>query len=96
MRLAILTGGGDCPGLNAIIRAAVRCGISRYGHTFAGYIDGWGGVVDDEWIELDLAAVRGSSRGAGRSSGAPASTRCSRKTVPTASGRRSRATDATA
>jgi 6-phosphofructokinase 1 len=59
MRLAILTGGGDCPGLNAVIRAAVRCGVSRYGHTFAGYIDGWGGLLDDEWIELDLAAVRG-------------------------------------
>ncbi len=59
MRLGILTGGGDCPGLNAIIRAAVRGGVTRGGHSFVGFVDGWQGVLDDASIELDLAAVRG-------------------------------------
>jgi len=58
MRLAILTGGGDCPGLNAIIRAAVRSG-ARSGHTFVGVEDGWAGLLDPAVRELDLPAVRG-------------------------------------
>jgi ATP-dependent phosphofructokinase / diphosphate-dependent phosphofructokinase len=59
MRLGILTGGGDCPGLNAVIRAAVRSGVTRHGHTFLGFQDGWRGVLQDDAVELDLPAVRG-------------------------------------
>jgi ATP-dependent phosphofructokinase / diphosphate-dependent phosphofructokinase len=46
-RFGILTGGGDCPGLNAVIRAVVRKGINRYGHAIVGYRDGWRGVLDN-------------------------------------------------
>jgi len=45
-RIGILTGGGDCPGLNAVIRAVVRKGVSEYGHAIVGYRDGWRGVLD--------------------------------------------------
>ena len=43
MRIGVLTGGGDCPGLNAVIRAIVRKGAGVYGHEFVGYRDGWRG-----------------------------------------------------
>ena len=43
MRIGVLTGGGDCPGLNAVIRAVVRKGEGIYGHTFVGYRHGWRG-----------------------------------------------------
>ncbi|MDQ3751916.1 MAG: 6-phosphofructokinase [Actinomycetota bacterium] len=46
-RFGILTGGGDCPGLNAVLRAVVRKGINRYGHAIVGYRDGWRGVLDN-------------------------------------------------
>ncbi|MBA3350162.1 MAG: 6-phosphofructokinase [Actinobacteria bacterium] len=46
-RFGILTGGGDCPGLNAVIRAVVRKGINRHGHAIVGYRDGWRGVLDN-------------------------------------------------
>ncbi len=59
MRLGILTGGGDCPGLNAIIRAAVRKGVGIHGHSFVGFRDGWEGVVHDEATELGIAEVTG-------------------------------------
>ena len=41
MRIGVLTGGGDCPGLNAVIRAIVRKGVEHCGHDFVGYRDGW-------------------------------------------------------
>ena len=41
MRVGVLTGGGDCPGLNAVIRAVVRRGIQEYGLEFVGFRDGW-------------------------------------------------------
>ena len=44
-RIGILTGGGDCPGLNAVIRAVVRKGVNHYGHAIIGYEDGWAGVL---------------------------------------------------
>ena len=44
MRIGILTGGGDCPGLNAVIRAVVRKGIMHYDDQFAGFMEGWRGV----------------------------------------------------
>jgi len=59
MRLGILTGGGDCPGLNAVIRATVRKGITVHGHSFVGFNDGWQGVLDDDASDLDLTGVRG-------------------------------------
>jgi ATP-dependent phosphofructokinase / diphosphate-dependent phosphofructokinase len=45
-RIGILTGGGDCPGLNAVIRAVVRKGVNHYGHAIVGYRDGWRGVLE--------------------------------------------------
>ncbi len=41
MRIGMLTGGGDCPGLNAVIRAAVRKGIQHHGDEFVGFMEGW-------------------------------------------------------
>ena len=58
MRLGILTGGGDCPGLNAAIRAVVRAGDQR-GVTVLGFRDGWRGVLDGEAHQLSIEDVRG-------------------------------------
>ncbi|MGH1503890.1 MAG: 6-phosphofructokinase [Acidimicrobiales bacterium] len=60
MRVGILTGGGDCPGLNAVIRGAVRKGVKHYGDECIGFIDGWRGVMDQEIVPLDIAALRGT------------------------------------
>jgi 6-phosphofructokinase 1 len=59
MRIGVLTGGGDCPGLNAVIRAVVRKGEGEYGHNLVGYRHGWRGVIQGESIDLHVAAVRG-------------------------------------
>ncbi len=59
MRVGILTGGGDCPGLNAVIRGVVRLGERHYGDTFLGFQDGWRGVLEDRWRPLDVEACRG-------------------------------------
>ena len=59
MRIGILTGGGDCPGLNAVIRAAVRKGVTEHGDEFVGFRDGWRGVLDADTMPLDLSAIRG-------------------------------------
>ncbi|MDE3200646.1 MAG: ATP-dependent 6-phosphofructokinase [Acidobacteriota bacterium] len=59
MRVALLTGGGDCPGLNAVIYAAVRKGINTYGDEFIGFLDGWKGVIENRFIPLTLEAVDG-------------------------------------
>ncbi|HEX6400429.1 MAG TPA: ATP-dependent 6-phosphofructokinase, partial [Actinomycetota bacterium] len=59
MRLGVLTGGGDCPGLNAVIRSAVRSGSSVHRHEFVGYRDGWRGVVEGDSVGLGPEAVRG-------------------------------------
>ena len=59
MRIGILTGGGDCPGLNAVIRAVVRKGVSEHGDEIVGFRDGWRGMLDGDSVPLDLAAVRG-------------------------------------
>ncbi|HEY5170568.1 MAG TPA: 6-phosphofructokinase, partial [Acidimicrobiia bacterium] len=58
MRIGMLTGGGDCPGLNAVIRAVVRKGIGQYGHTIVGYRHGWRGPMQGESMDLSLGAVR--------------------------------------
>ena len=60
MRVGILTGGGDCPGLNAVIRAIVRKGERHYGDELLGFIDGWRGVMDGEFMELDVERLRGT------------------------------------
>jgi 6-phosphofructokinase 1 len=58
MKVGILTGGGDCPGLNPVIRAAVRTSIG-YGFEVAGVLNGWKGLIDVEIKPLDLYAVSG-------------------------------------
>src|SRR4029079_6745535 len=59
MRIGVLTGGGDCPGLNAVIRAIVRKGVAEYGHEFVGYRDGWRGPLERESRPLGVPEVRG-------------------------------------
>ncbi len=55
----MLTGGGDCPGLNAVIRALVRNGIDGFGDELIGFRDGWRGVVENSYMELDIESTRG-------------------------------------
>ena len=59
MRIGMLTGGGDCPGLNAVIRAVVRKGIDAYGDQLLGFRDGWRGVLEDVQDELTIESTRG-------------------------------------
>ncbi len=59
MRIGVLTGGGDCPGLNAVIRAVVRKGERQYGHNLVGFRYGWRGVVECQMMDLTLATTRG-------------------------------------
>jgi phosphofructokinase-like protein len=59
MRIGVLTGGGDCPGLNAVIRAIVRKGVDAHGHEFVGFRYGWAGVLNNDTTPLDLSTTRG-------------------------------------
>ncbi len=59
MRVGVLTGGGDCPGLNAVIRAVVRKGIDVYGYEFVGFRDGWKGPLEGFTMPLGIPEVRG-------------------------------------
>jgi len=59
MRIGVLTGGGDCPGLNAVIRGVVRKGVQVYGHEFVGFRDGWRGPIEGDTCPLTVAEVRG-------------------------------------
>jgi len=59
MRIGVLTGGGDCPGLNAVIRAVVRKGVEHCGHEFVGYRDGWRGPLERDSRPLGVPEVRG-------------------------------------
>jgi len=59
VKLGVLTGGGDCPGLNAVIRAVVRKGIDRYGHAIVGFRDGWRGPLENAYEELTIESTRG-------------------------------------
>ena len=59
MRVGILTGGGDCPGLNAVIRAVVRKGERHYGDHLLGFRDGWKGVIEGLTMPLDVERCRG-------------------------------------
>jgi 6-phosphofructokinase 1 len=65
MRVGILTGGGDCPGLNAVIRAVVRKGEEVYGHQLVGFRHGWRGVLDSETVELTVGSTRCTLRRGG-------------------------------
>jgi phosphofructokinase-like protein len=59
MRIGVLTGGGDCPGLNAVIRAVVRKGVGMYGYEFVGFRDGWKGPLENRTMPLGIPEVRG-------------------------------------
>jgi ATP-dependent phosphofructokinase / diphosphate-dependent phosphofructokinase len=59
MRIGMLTGGGDCPGLNAVIRAVVRNGIDAFGDELVRFRDGWRGVLEGSYVELDIEATGG-------------------------------------
>src|SRR5204862_7581120 len=59
VRIGVLTGGGDCPGLNAAIRAIVRRGIDEHGHSLVGFRDGWRGPLEREYQELTIESIRG-------------------------------------
>src|ERR1044072_5889781 len=59
MRVGVLTGGGDCPGLNAVIRGVVRKGVQEYGYDFVGYRDGWRGPLESDFFQLAMPQVRG-------------------------------------
>ena len=60
MRVGVLSGGGDCPGLNAVIRAIVRKAERHYGYTVVGFLDGWRGVLECEFVEVDVERMRGT------------------------------------
>src|SRR4051812_25097155 len=59
MKFGVLTGGGDCPGLNAVIRAIVRNATLHHGHEILGFRDGWRGPLEGDAIELTLDSTRG-------------------------------------
>ena len=58
-RIGVLTGGGDCPGLNAVIRGVVRAGVNRFGHEIVGFRYGWAGVVEGTSVSLTAASTAG-------------------------------------
>ncbi|MDH3752795.1 MAG: 6-phosphofructokinase [Acidimicrobiia bacterium] len=60
MRLGVLTGGGDCPGLNAAIRGVVRKAERDHGDEIVGFLDGWRGVIEGDTMPLDISALRGT------------------------------------
>jgi len=59
MKVGVLTGGGDCPGLNAVIRAVVRKGVNVHGFEFVGYRDGWKGPLEGRTMNLGIKQCRG-------------------------------------
>ncbi len=59
MKVAVLSGGGDAPGINAVIRAVVRKGIESYGYEMVGVRNGWQGLVENEFITLSLDEIAG-------------------------------------
>ena len=60
MKVGLLTGGGDCPGLNAVIRAVVRKGERHYGDELIGFRDGWRGVIEGDTMPLSVEVMRGT------------------------------------
>ena len=63
--IGILTGGGDCPGLNAVIRAITKSAIIKYGIEVIGFMDGFRGLVENNYMALDLRQVSGISHTGG-------------------------------
>ena len=59
MRIGVLTGGGDCPGLNAVIRAVVRKGEGVFGHNLIGFRYGWRGVIECQTVDLTVGTTPG-------------------------------------
>ncbi|MEX2393273.1 MAG: ATP-dependent 6-phosphofructokinase, partial [Actinomycetota bacterium] len=59
MRVGVLTGGGDAPGLNAVIRGIVRKGIDDYGDAILGFKDGWRGPLESDVETLTIDSIRG-------------------------------------
>jgi len=59
MKVGVLSGGGDAPGINAVIRAVVRKGIQNYGYEILGIKDGWAGLLEAQYLPLDLSAASG-------------------------------------
>jgi 6-phosphofructokinase 1 len=59
MRIGLLTGGGDCPGLNAVIRAVVRRAEMEHGDTIVGFRDGWKGMAEGDIVDLSVDSTRG-------------------------------------
>ncbi len=59
MRVGILTGGGDCPGLNPVIRGLVLAGAEQYDYEFIGFRDGWAGPSENLTMPLDPDSIRG-------------------------------------
>ncbi|MFH1687260.1 MAG: ATP-dependent 6-phosphofructokinase [bacterium] len=59
MKIGVLTGGGDCPGLNAVIRSVVRTAINDYDMSVVGFRDGFEGVIMNSYVNLDLSSVSG-------------------------------------
>lgn len=59
MKIGMLTGGGDCPGLNAVIRAVVRKGVFHHQDEFVGFMEGWRGLLENKTMPLDLETVGG-------------------------------------
>ena len=65
MRVGLLTSGGDCPGLNAVIRSAVLHGIKTYDYELVGIRDGWRGLIEGDVEDLPRQRVRGLARTGG-------------------------------
>lgn len=65
MKIGILTSGGDCPGLNAVIRGVVLKGTQVYNKEFVGFRDGWRGVVDGDTMPLERRDIQGISKQGG-------------------------------
>src|SRR5690349_591104 len=59
MRIGVLTGGGDCPGLNAVIRAVVRTSVLHHEDEILGFRDGWKGPIEGDWMPLTMETTRG-------------------------------------
>ncbi|MDH5482669.1 MAG: 6-phosphofructokinase [Candidatus Bathyarchaeota archaeon] len=59
MKVGILSGGGDAPGINAVIRAVVRKGLQNYGYEMIGIKDGWRGLLENDFLSLDLKSASG-------------------------------------
>src|SRR3989338_6920444 len=58
-RIGVLTGGGDCPGINPVIRGVVRAALAGNKHEIIGFLNGWQGMLAKEYIKLDLDSVSG-------------------------------------